>query len=282
MVSVGEGVEGAPLTGTITYKKGETINYNYTLKSGYGNLIVKLDDIPASAAGAITMDKDHTLAASASKTYSFIVTKGPGVDGIPETGAYFYQAGETVNYGYTLQNGYRDLVVTIDGAISPATGTILMNTNHTLTVNSTATYSLAVVKGEGVSGLPDSGAITCPADETVSYSYYPQSGYTNLVVNLDGIQVTPSGVIIMNQNHTLMASATRINKYTLIVLKGTGVDGTPESGNYSYNEGETVVYNYSLKSNYKNLAVTLDGKSVPASGTITMNGNHTLIASATK
>ena len=70
-------------------------------------------------------------------------------------------------------------------------------------------------------------------------------------------------------------------KHTLTVTKGTGVDGTPNSGTYTHNEGDTVNYNYSLQSGYTNLVVTLDDNTVANSGIITMDSEHTLTATAT-
>jgi hypothetical protein len=71
-----------------------------------------------------------------------------------------------------------------------------------------------------------------------------------------------------------------LTKYTLTVSVGEGVTGNPASGTTDYPDGESVSYSYSLNSGYTNLAVTLDGQQVSASGTITMNSNHTLNASA--
>jgi tetratricopeptide (TPR) repeat protein len=64
--------------------------------------------------------------------------------------------------------------------------------------------------------------------------------------------------------------------YTLTVTKGTGVEGTPESGIYTYSKGSAINYNYVLQSGYKDLVVKLDGATVPANGSITMNSNHSL------
>lgn len=71
-----------------------------------------------------------------------------------------------------------------------------------------------------------------------------------------------------------------LTTYTLTVSVGVGVTGNPTSGSTSYSEGTSVSYSYSLNSGYTNLAVTLDDQQVSTSGTITMNRNHTLNASA--
>jgi len=65
----------------------------------------------------------------------------------------------------------------------------------------------------------------------------------------------------------------------LTVWIGTGVNGSPQAGEYSYPEGESVDYDYTLKTGYFDLGVTLDGESVAADGSIVMDRNHTLNAS---
>ena len=65
-------------------------------------------------------------------------------------------------------------------------------------------------------------------------------------------------------------------QYTLTVTLGEGVTGTPAAGTSTYTENDVVTYNYSAQSGYGNLTVTLDGVSIPASGTITITANHTL------
>jgi hypothetical protein len=68
--------------------------------------------------------------------------------------------------------------------------------------------------------------------------------------------------------------------YTLTVIVGNGVSGTPAAGSTSYAENDTVSYNYSAQAGYGNLTVTLDGAPVASSGTVSMTANHTLEATA--
>jgi len=278
-VTVGEGVDGNPANGIHTYKQGSNAGYSYTLKNGYSSLSVKLDGADVATSGTITMDKDHILTITAAKTYTLTATKGIGVDGTPTSGTISYNSGDTVNYSYSLQAGYQDLVVKIDGLDASASGTITMNANHTLSASAGKTYTLTVTKGTGVIGLPDTGTFSYKESTEVNYSYSLQTGYTDLVVILDGIQINPSGIITMDRDHTL--SVTSGKTYTLTVSKGTGVDGTPASGTFTYLDGNSVSYNYSLQDGYKNLTITIDGVTAPASGSITMNGDHTVVASAT-
>jgi len=219
-VSLGDGVDGTPVNGTHPFKKGSSVSYNYSLKTGYANLNVKLDGMDAAASGTIKMDRNHTLTVTASKTFTLTVNRGAGVNGIPDTGTFFYTDGETVQYSYSLQAGYVDLVVTLDGLTVPASGSILMNKSHTLAAVAGKTYIIQVTKGEGIIGIPDSGSYTHKDGYIVNYGYTLQSGYSNLVVFLDGVQVVPTGTIKMDKNHILIASADKT--ITLNVVKGIG------------------------------------------------------------
>lgn len=69
-------------------------------------------------------------------------------------------------------------------------------------------------------------------------------------------------------------------KYTLTVTKGEGVNGDPDAGTTTHAEGSTINYSYSLQGGYSNLLVLLDGIEVPSAGTIEMNRDHTLRATA--
>jgi hypothetical protein len=175
-------------------------------------------------------------------------------------------------------------VVKLDGKRVDENGTITMDEDHTLKASAKriGEYILIVNKGAGVNGTPNTGTFTYNEGVAVNYNYTLQDGYKDLEVTLDGNPVSASGTITMDRNHTLSVSATPIGEYTLNVTKGNGVNGTPNSGTFTYNEGDTVNYSYSLQSGYQSLVVKIDGNVVAASGTITMNSNHTLEASATK
>jgi hypothetical protein len=84
-----------------------------------------------------------------------------------------------------------------------------------------------------------------------------------------------------NTTRAVILNVNAVQKYILAVTRGNGIDGSPIPGNYSYNEGELVNYYYTLQANYKDLIVTVDGANAPETGTISMNTNHTLTASAT-
>ena len=70
-------------------------------------------------------------------------------------------------------------------------------------------YLLNVVLSAGVTGNPPAGTHSYDANSTVTYLYSLQSGYQNLQVILDGMNVTPSGLIsIGTSDHILNVTAT--------------------------------------------------------------------------
>lgn len=66
-VNMSEGITGSPGAGSFSYNEGETVNYSYSISTGYTNIEVRLDGSPVSNSGIITMDKNHTLDVSASR-----------------------------------------------------------------------------------------------------------------------------------------------------------------------------------------------------------------------
>ncbi len=75
--------------------------------------------------------------------YTLTVTVATGVSGTPATGTYSYNENELINYSYSPQTGYENLVVTLDGATVGNGGTITMNANHTLTVTAEEVFNVA-------------------------------------------------------------------------------------------------------------------------------------------
>jgi hypothetical protein len=220
--------------------------------------------------------------ASQDTNYTLTVTNGPGVKGSPENATYSYSKGAILTYNYSLETGYTDLEVTLDGAPVPAKGSLTIDGDHALNVAATPTcftHSLTVNLGPGTSGEPSVSGSYAQGTE-VKYSYGLQAGYKDLSVTLDGAAIAASGSFCMNGDHTLNIAATPAGiSYTLTVNLGPGTMGGPAS-TYSYKQGSEVKYSYSLQPGSSDLVVKLDGAVVPANGSITMNGDHTLSTSA--
>ena len=69
--------------------------------------------------------------------------------------------------------------------------------------------------------------------------------------------------------------------YTLAVTVGAGVTGTPAAGSYTYAEGTSVSFHYEAGADYKDLAVRINGATSSTSGTLVMNQDFRLEATAT-
>ncbi|MCU0237382.1 MAG: PEGA domain-containing protein [Acidobacteria bacterium] len=139
------------------------------------------------------------------KNYTLTVSVGEGVTGTPAAGTATHKKGTVINYNYSLQAGYDNLVVTLDGAPVAASGTVTMNAGHILEAAATKTFVLTVTRGGHVEGTPGSGSYNHARGTNVAYSYAPAAGYSNLEVKLDNVLVPNAGTVAMNGNHTLTA-----------------------------------------------------------------------------
>lgn len=136
-VTVNEGISGTPGTGIYTYTDVQDVDYSYSLQEGYTALTVLLDGQEVESSGTVTMDGDHYIIVNAGKgtgDYRFSVSIATGAVGTPEAGVYYHDAGEQVNYSYSLEDGYTNLRVTLDGVDIGSTGTITVSKEHVLYV----------------------------------------------------------------------------------------------------------------------------------------------------
>jgi formylglycine-generating enzyme required for sulfatase activity len=80
-----------------------------------------------------------------------------------------------------------------------------------ITLTKKKKQTLTVTVGEGIAGNPRAGSYLYKKGENVSYSYSLSSAnYMNLSVFLDGIWAPLSGSFVMDSDHTLSASAAKI------------------------------------------------------------------------
>jgi hypothetical protein len=91
-----------------------------------------------------------------------------------------------------------------------------------------------------------------------------------------------AAVVIVAGGAALYFLVLKKKNYTLTVSVGEGVTGSPAAGTSTSKKGTVINYSYAKQAGYDNLAVTLDGAPVAASGTVTMNANHALEATAAK
>jgi hypothetical protein len=181
-VTLGTGISGTPSSGSFSYKKGTVVNYNYNLQNGFKNPVILVDGVElVRLSGSLTMNEDHSLEVRAVPldNFTLTVTKGTGVDGLPNTGTYSYVEGSSVDYNYYVQSGYRNLKVKIDGTLisgngeTVRSGSILMNSNHTLDVQA----ELGPVEVNYYN-------LSASADNYLRYTIFVPPGKTSLTIQL--------------------------------------------------------------------------------------------------
>ena len=193
-----------------------------------------------------TQNPSHTYTVAGTYTYSVTVT-----DNI----------GQTATCGGTI-NVYP--VLTVTSTATPPSGTVPLTVSFTSTpLGGKPTYTYDWDFGDG-----SAHGIT----QNPSHEYTAVGTFTYKVTVTDSLSNTA--------NATGTVTVSSIPTYTLTVSIGTGATGTPATSG-SYQEGTVVNYSYSALSCYGSLQVLLDGSPVSASGTVTMNQNHTLTVSAT-
>ena len=195
--------------------------------------------------------------------YTLKVDMGKGVSGFPPMGTKKFLAGKLVKYNYSAASGSCNLAVTLDGAAVAASGTFVMDKDHSLSAGASKCYGLTVTKNAGVNGTPETGTSPHALGTVINYSYTAAGGYMGPVVKLDGTLVADSGMITMNADHTLIANTRPVGAlYTLKVGTGginfhgdtdAGVDilcnvtGTPACGTHRILGGTTVNFSYEKK-----------------------------------
>jgi len=143
-VILSAGVTGVPEAGTYVEQVGDEVAYSYVLSAGYSTLTVMLDGTQVGASGTVSISGNHVLQAYAdgNRQYTLKVSLSAGVNGTPAAGTHAYAKGTAVPYSYSLAEGYKDLLVKLDGTEGKSSGTITMSDDHVLSVSATAKFNI--------------------------------------------------------------------------------------------------------------------------------------------
>ncbi len=96
------------------------------------------------------------------------------------------------------------------------------------------------------------------------------------IILLAAVMLFTGGCKKVNTNN----NGETVQQYTLSVTLNEGVDGTPATGTYLHNQGDSVHYAYQVESGYWGLETKQDGTIVPAEGDITINQDINLQVTA--
>ena len=141
-VSIGEGVDGTPASGTYRHKEGEIVNYNYSLQAGYTNLNVLIDGQNAAESGSITMNQDHSISVTTQRVATLIVKSTPtganicmdGTDTDKKTNHTFSFSSEGSHTIILRKLGYKEYETTVN-AVFGQTTTVNINLEKGLKEN---------------------------------------------------------------------------------------------------------------------------------------------------
>ncbi len=263
----GDGSTGTGPSPVHTYPNAGTFFWSLVVTDAVNGLV--------GATGSVTAEPrpHHTLT----------VSVGSGATGTPAAGTYDFVHGDAVPYAYSAAACYENLAVTLDGAGVPASGTLIMDADHAISVTATLkTFTITATAGAGGSISP-AGASGVPCGGSQGYTITANPSYFVQDVRVDGSSVGAAGSYTFTgvvANHTIAATFSQVPNHTLTVSVSPGVGGTP-AGTTTYPQGTVVPYAYALNDAcYENLAVTLDGSPVAPSGSVTMDRPHTLSADA--
>jgi uncharacterized repeat protein (TIGR02543 family) len=158
--------------------------------------------------GTTTATTHVTVTSQPAQTLT--MTAGPGVTGTPLlTSDYPY--GTAVPYMYSLQTGYKDLVVQVDHVTAPASGTLTMTVPHNITVSATqkTVFTVTFLAGKGgtltgnttqtITAGGSATAVTAHADSGYTFANWTGPGFTASTANpLTVTGVTADLTIIAN------------------------------------------------------------------------------------
>lgn len=167
--------------------------------------------VATNAAGSVTSDPAILLVNPIGQP-TLSVTLGEGSTGSPAATAK-YPKGTDVPYAYSLQPGYRDLKVSLDGATAPVSGNLRMDADHTLSVSSTPiTYAVKFLAGPGGTVSGNAAQTVREGGDASTITALPETGYTFT-------SWTGSGITPRTENPLTLKGVTRDTTLTATFTK---------------------------------------------------------------
>ncbi|MHA1978831.1 MAG: beta strand repeat-containing protein, partial [Candidatus Hodarchaeales archaeon] len=310
----------SPVNNTI-YELGTDVAYSYTVDDQSAtSVVVKLDGVPISDTGLLTSLSvgTYTLRVEADDglnligfneiIFSVADTTAPVVSITSPVNDTYFELGSAVVYGYTTNDlSGLSVVVKLNGSPIPDSGTIagLLAGTYTLRVEATDAYSnfgfdeVIFFVEDSVSPVVtidspvNASSFEFGSDVTYSYTITDLSG-TTIVVKLDGVPITDSGLIsgLAVGTYTLTVEATDTYNnvgsdeivFTIQDTISPVVSITSPTNASTFEFGSDVSYTYSVDDlSGTSVVVKLDGAPIADSGLITglSVGTYTLTIEAT-
>ncbi|MHA1945852.1 MAG: Ig-like domain-containing protein [Candidatus Hodarchaeales archaeon] len=303
------------------YELGTDVAYAYTIDDQSAtSVIVKLDDSPISDTGLLTSlpvgtyvlkveaDDGFNVIGYDEIFFSVVDTTAPLVTITSPSNDSYFELGSAVTYTYTTSDlSGLTVVVKLNGSPITDSGTItgLLAGTYTLTVEATDTYSnfefdeVIFFVEDTVSPIVtidspvNASSFEFGSDVTYTYTVTDLSG-TTVVVKLDGVPITDSGLItgLAVGTYTLTVEATDLysnfgsDEITFFVQDTTlpVVTITSPANDSTFEFGGDISYTYTVSDlSGTTVVVKLDGVPITDSGSMTglIVGTYTLTVEAT-
>ncbi len=287
--SAGSGGGISP-SGSVQVSKGGNQSFTITPTAGYQIASVTVDGASVGAVAAYTFSSvsaSHTIAATftAGATYTITATAGTG-GSISPSGATTVTSGGTKTYTITPSSGYSISSVLVDGASVGAVSSYSfggVTANHTISATFAAATTYTITATAGANGsISPSGSVTVNKSAGQSFTITPKTGYLIASVTVDGASVGAVSAYSFSNvtaNHTIAATFA-VDPFTITASAGAGGSISP-SGSVIVNYGASQSFTITPAANYQISNVTVDGASVGAVSSYTLNSvtaNHTISA----
>lgn len=204
-------------------------------------------------------------------TYNVEATQVEG-GAITESG--IYNCGTDVVYNITAADCYTLTDVLVDGASVGAVDTYTFNAidaNHTITA--TFEMNTYVITSTATAGGTITATNTFNCGETPTYTITPDEGYFIVNVDVDGVSqgaISEYTFTSLNADHNINATFAQYT-YTISATANNGVEISPVAGDTTVAYGESVTYTFTADACYEIADVTVDGESVGAVTTYTID-----------
>ena len=218
-------------------------------------------------------------------SFALSVSLGAGTTGTPAASGSYTQ-GSTVNYAYSAAAGYTNLLVLLDGSAAAASGTITMDSAHSLVASASPiprTVTFTAGSGGSVTGaliqvVPNGAAttsVTAVADAGFSFVNWTGAGFTTNTAN-------PLVIANVLQDLSIIANfALTAPTYTITASAGIYGNISP-NGAVTVPAGGNLTFTITPDAYYSIVDVKVDGVSVGAVDSYTfsnVSANHTISAS---
>lgn len=174
--------------------------------------------------------------------YDLTVSAGEGITATPAPGTYSYKKGKSVSYSFTLQSGYTELTVKLDGAAAAAGGTVNMDQNHTLSATCLKQGSLRVTSNPQSANIYLDGSHKGKTNRTIENL---DPGTYNVRLTKDGYEdYETTATVDAGQQTTVNAT---LIKFLNGEYEGTTNQNYPVSLTVQKQSGKSVLTNYQIK-----------------------------------